>query len=306
MREVLGLLLADFFREPVPDARRILHGRGHCFPGLETLNLDWYHPVVLVSAYAPLENPDWLVEDLLAADVHGQIEGIILQQRDVVHSPAQLLWGSAQEKFVVSEGALRFFVQPGRRQNAGLFLDTRLLRDWLLIHSADRNVLNLFAYTCSLSVAALAGGARAVTNVDMSKPSMLWGAENHALNGQDIAQVKAIPHNLFKSWGRIQQFGRYDLVIIDPPTRQKGSFDVERDYAAVVKKLPKLCHPGAEVIATLNSPFLDTSFLLTVFETVLPQCEFVEMLPTPPEFADADPEKALKIARFRMPVEQAS
>lgn len=301
MLTALKSIIGNFFQDEAPHARRILHGRGRLFPGLETLNLDWYAPALLITTYEPLLEINQLVQLILESDKHAQIESIILQQRGTGPVQGQLLWGKAVDEVVVQEGELRFKVKPGRRQNAGLFLDMRPLREWLQANSRDKNVLNLFAYSCSLSVAALAGGARGVTNVDMSKPSIIWGEENHQLNGHDMSKVHSIPHNLFTSWGRIQQFGRYELVIIDPPTRQRGSFDVEKNYAAVLKKLPKLCAQGAEVIATLNSPFREADYLIELFLQQVPGSTFIERLPVAPEFADRFPEKGLKICYFRMP-----
>lgn len=294
-------VVSEFFLLLRPDARRILHGRGRCYPGLETLSLDWYPPVLLLTTYEPILNIDPLVELLLCSDSHKQIQSIVLQQRGVGPAQGQLLWGQDVDAIVVREGNLNFRVRPGRRQNAGLFLDMRPLREWLQHNCQDKNVLNLFAYSCSLSVAALAGGARAVTNVDMSKPSIQWGEENHMLNNQSLEHVHSVPHNLFTSWGRIQQFGRYDLIIIDPPTRQRGSFNVEKNYGAVLKKLPKLCAPGAAVIATLNSPYHTMDYLVDMFLDKNPGSEFVQQMPAAPEFADKFPEKGLKICYFQMP-----
>ena len=110
-----------------------------------------------------------------------------------------------------------------------------------------------------------------------------------------------MPHNLFTSWGKLKQFGRYDLVIIDPPARQKGSFDAERDYKSVVKRLPKLCNPGAIIIAALNSPFLGRDFLLDVFSKELPTTNFAGWMPVARAFEESDAEKGLKIARIEMP-----
>lgn len=301
MLNTVATITQAFFAENAPDARRVLHGRGRLHPGLESLNLDWYPPVLLVTSYEPLTNVEQLLATLLSSDVHGQIRTVIMQQRGTGPVQGQLLWGEAVDAIVVTEGNLRFKVRPGRRQNAGLFLDMRPLRDWLQANSLGKNVLNLFAYSCSLSVAALAGQATRVTNVDMSKTSILWGEENHELNGQDLQRVRSVPHNIFRSWGRIKQFGRYDLVIIDPPTRQRGSFDVEKNYGAVLKKLPALCNPGAEVVATLNSPFRSRDYLIELFLDKVPGSQFVEQMPAAIEFTDKFPEKGLKICRFRMP-----
>lgn len=291
--------VGDFFRVQQPDARRIFHGRGRCYPGLEHIVVDWYAPVVLITVFDELADCELLLEAIRNSDALGQIEGIVLQQRAELGAPSQLLWGSSKENFIVSEGGLRFEVHPGVHQNVGLFLDMRLVRDWLQANSSGRNVLNLFAYTCALSVAALAGGAKCVTNVDISKTSIAWGQRNHGLNAQSLNQVKSIPYNVFTSWGRIKQFGRYDTVIIDPPTRQRGSFDAKRDYGALVRKLSRLCEPGADVLACLNSPFLPSDFLQELFEKYAPDFEYQERLAVAPEFEDENPERGLKILRFR-------
>ena len=293
--------LREFFAELQPEARRVFHGRGHCYPGLEHLCLDWYAPVLLISAYAPLEDEQRLLQAILDADSWNQVGSVLLQNRYVQQSPSVLLQGEPVQELVVRESGLQFEVHPGRRQNAGLFMDTRLLRNWLQVNSKDCNVLNLFAYTCSLSVAALAGGASHVTNVDVSKTSIAWGNRNHELNDQDLRQVKAIPHNLFTSWGRVKQYGRYDLVIVDPPTRQRNSFDAEKDYGSVIKKLAKCCSPGARIIAALNSPFLGIDFLQQQFDRHLPEAEFIRYLPVAPEYEECEPDKGLKIALFQLP-----
>ena len=292
--------LTGFFAEPQPVARRIFHGRGKCYPGFEHLCIDWFNPVILISAWQSVDDIQGLKDLVLAADSKKQVSAIVFQHRYINQSPADILYGEVPAKVIVKAQGLRFEVHPGRRQNAGLFLDTGPLREWLMVNSEGRNVLNLFAYTCALSVAALAGGASSVTNVDISKPSIEWGMHNHMLNGQGPMPIRSIPHNLFKSWGRVQQFGRYDLVIIDPPTNQRGSFNAEKNYSSVVRRLPKLCNPGATVIAALNSPFLDEGFLENIFTDELSNAIFEEWLPVAQEFEESETGKGLKIARYKM------
>ncbi len=298
MYDVIEQKLQTFFASPQPEARRIFHGRGHCYPGLEHICVDWFRPVVLVSAWQPIENPEQLKQMIQNAAPKDELKAIVLQHRYINQSPADTLFGDVPDKVVVRAQDLRFEVRPGKQQNVGLFLDTGPLREWLKANSKDCNVLNLFAYTCALSVAAMAGGASSVTNVDMSKPSIEWGNQNHMLNGQGPMPIKRVPYNLFKSWGRIRQFGRYDLVIIDPPSQQKGSFNAEKNYKSVVKRMKELCNPGATIIAVLNSPFLGKDFLLEVFEKELPKTTFEEWMPVAKEFEEINPEKGLKIGRF--------
>jgi 23S rRNA (cytosine1962-C5)-methyltransferase len=89
-------------------------------------------------------------------------------------------------------------------------------------------------------------------------------------------------------------------VVIDPPTRQHGSFDVEKNYGAVLKKMYQLCHPGADIIATLNSPFLKADYLIEQFRTQIPAASFIESIQAAPEFIDKFPHRGLKICRFTM------
>lgn len=298
MYQALTEAAEAFFAEAQSETRRIFHGRGHLHPGLEHLSVDWFSPVVLITSYQDIEDTAPLLEAIKSADKHQQIQSVMLQYRKQKGTPTETLFGDIINHCVVEEHGLKYEIQPGVNQNAGLFLDMRPLRAWLMAESAGKNVLNLFAYTCSLSVAALAGNARQVVSVDMSKPSIRWGQRNHELNDHDLRAVKSVPHNLFRSWGRIKQFGRYDTVLIDPPTRQRGSFDAEKNYGAVLKKLKQLTAPNATVIATVNSPYLTDDFLRHQFERYAPQCRFVGMMDRSEEFQDQFPEKALKIYRY--------
>jgi len=280
---------------------RLFHGRGHLHPGLEHINIDWYPPVLQIILYESVNQAllESLASKIMCADVHKQISSILLQQRYSKQSPTRCLRGDAPTRIIVNEEGLKFEVQPGLHQNSGLFLDMTPLRQWLRRNSASTSILNLFAYTCSFSVAAISGGANKVVNVDMSRTALNWGKRNHLLNGHDPRSVQWIPHNLFRSWGRVKQSGPYDLIIIDPPTRQRGSFDVEKNYAAILRRIRQLATPTADIIATLNSPRLGRDFLLDLMAEHAPQCQFVDYLPASPEFDDLYPDRSLKIYHFR-------
>ena len=298
MEDPLHSAIEKFFSKIRPEPKRIFHGRGQLFPEYSHVCMDWYPPVVFVSAYDPIENRVEVLSWLRGVDKLSQIKTVMLQKRYERNSAAEILYGESKTRVIVEENGLKFEILLGKQQNTGLFLDMQPLRVWLRENSKNKKVLNLFSYTCSLSVAALAGGARSVVNVDLSKTSMRWGERNHDLNGQDKDTITSLPFNVFTSWGRIKQEGRYDLVIIDPPTYQRNSFSAERDYGAVLKKMRSLCSDEATIIAALNSPFLDEQFLLDKFERHVPKAKFVELMAAAPEFLDRFPERALKIFRF--------
>lgn len=113
--------------------------------------------------------------------------------------------------------------------------------------------------------------------------------------------AKFLAHDLFKSWGKIKKLGPYDVVVVDPPSYQKGSFVASKDYIKVIRRLPSLLRPNGYALLCLNSPELNTDFLLEqVHEAVsYNQLYFVERLQNPSGFASLDSEKALKVLVFQ-------
>ena len=103
--------------------------------------------------------------------------------------------------------------------------------------ASGRRVLNLFAYTGTLSVATASGGASRVTSVDRSEGVLAWARDHFALN------ALATPHDtVADDAGRYlaaagTRAERFDLVLIDPPSysaARDAPFAVDRDYAALV------------------------------------------------------------------------
>ncbi|KAA0983628.1 methyltransferase domain-containing protein [Pseudomonas sp. ANT_J12] len=288
------------------ETRRLFHGRGRCWPGLEQLTVDWLQGVVLVSLFKEPE-PQQL-EDLkqllmgLTGSAEWQQSGahtLLLQHRYLLQSTTEWLLGDALEEMTITEGGLKYRVDLGRKQNAGLFLDMRYGRDWVRANADGKRVLNLFAYTCGFSVAAIEGGAAHVVNLDMSSSALSRGRDNHRLNGHDVSQVTFLGHDLFKSWGKVIGKGPYDLVIIDPPSFQKGSFLLTKDYQRVLRRLPELLTEQGTVLACMNDPAFGSDFLIDGVTREAPSLSFVERLENPPEFPDADIECGLKALVFR-------
>jgi 23S rRNA (cytosine1962-C5)-methyltransferase len=80
-----------------------------------------------------------------------------------------------------------------------------------------------------------------------------------------------------------------------------GSFDAERDYIKVIKRLSRLCKPSTDVIATLNSPYLGPDHLPHLMQRYQPRFRLLGDFPVSPEFKDKYPERALKIHHFKSP-----
>ncbi|MGF1679831.1 class I SAM-dependent methyltransferase [Photobacterium minamisatsumaniensis] len=297
--------LLDELTSPPSEVRRLFHGRGRCWPGLEQLTVDWLTGQVLVSLFKE-PSEAFLVElhqrlnSITTTDIWRQsgAQSLLLQHRDRQGSPMELLWGEDREYQNVVENGLTFKLDLGRKQNNGLFLDMRYGRDWVMEHAQGKRVLNLFAYTCGFSVAAIEGGAEHVVNLDMAKAALTRGRDNHHLNNHDLKKVSFLGHELFKSWGKVRKLGPYDMIIIDPPSFQKGSFALTKDYQRILRRLPELLTENGQVVACVNDPSVSSNFLIEGMAAEAPELIFEQRLENPPEFKDIDPEGGLKVLIF--------
>lgn len=159
----------------------------------------------------------------------------------------------------VSEGSARFWVNLGDYLDTGLFLDHRITRAMVGEMAQGKRFLNLFAYTCTASVHAALGGARSTTSVDMSATYLEWGQRNFLLNGLDDPRHRFVQADCL-AWleqAAAEQRGTYDLVFLDPPTfsnskRMRGTFDVQRDHADVIRQAMALLAPGGVLVFSTN------------------------------------------------------
>jgi len=297
--------LTTALAQPPVETRRLFHGRGRCWPGLEHVTVDWLQAVLLVSLFRAPEDAELeaLREVLLtlAEGVEWQASGahsLLLQHRYLPDSRMEQLLGEPVEEWLISENGLRYKLDLGIKQNNGLFLDMRYGRRWVQEQARGLRVLNLFAYTCGFSVAAIAGGAEHVVNLDMARAALSRGRDNHRLNEHDLSKVSFLGHELFKSWGKIRKSGPYDLVIVDPPSFQKGSFALDRDYQKILRRLPELLTPTGRVLACINDPDTGPDFLIEGIAAEAPELVFLQRLENPPEFPDISADSGLKALLF--------
>jgi len=161
---------------------------------------------------------------------------------------------AAPETLVVQEGNLKFEVSLSDGFDTGLYLDQRENRERVFEAAQGRRVLNLFSYTCSFTVAALAGGAAATTSIDLSRRALGRGSRNFALNGFEPNTT----HRLLRA--EAVQFAsraaarneKYDLLVIDPPsfaTVGKGKvFRLEREWDTLIDSALRILETGGQCL----------------------------------------------------------
>lgn len=230
--------------------------------------IDVYGEQVHVQEYAPPADIDPLKASRRLEEVMTVVPSVLDVAADAVALKVRKRQRGQQQYqpqaqlnrfFTVNENGLQFRVNLHDYLDTGLFLDHRDTRQLIAEHSHDKDVLNLFAYTGSVSVYAAAGGARSVTTVDMSNTYLGWAEENMQLNGFEGNQYRYIRTDCMR-WLEtvVSERQRYDLIFIDPPTfsnssKMQGVFDVQRDHADLISLAAKLLKPGGEIWFSTNS-----------------------------------------------------
>ncbi len=300
------------------DCVRLFHGVAEGAPGL---SIDRYGPVLLVQTRAGDTSFDdetiarlaeearrALGEDLLLAwNVRGEDRGA---QPPFEHAGP----------FVGHELGLAYEVSPRHRgRDPLLFLDFRAARRFVRAHAEGASVLNLFAYTCGVGVAALAGGAREVWNVDFARSALAVGAKNARMNGFGEPAFRAIEADAIptlrqlaglpvKGRGSRRPFARFlprtfDLVVLDPPRWAKtpfGAIDVVGDYPSLLKPAMRCVRPGGLLVASNHVPSVSRerfeAVLLRTAEKLGRPIASLELLGPEEDFPSFDGEPPLKLA----------
>jgi len=143
-----------------------------------------------------------------------------------------VLWGKFDEQVEFKENGLKFISDPLKGQKTGFFLDQKDLRSAIGKLSADRAVLNLFSYTGSMAVYALANGAKSVLNVDGSDWALEECFKNAKLNKIKKSSIKIEKADIFSWLTRPIHSPEYDMVIADPPAIIKARNDIENGKKA--------------------------------------------------------------------------
>jgi len=233
------------------NAYRIFHG---AHDGHEDLIIERFDQTAIISAYTPLTD---LEEDEIRRSLLSLFKPHLILLKDrwrrdnsTASREGRVLHGILPKSSLkVMDSDMQFLVDPWNAQNTGLFLDARPARQWLKNHSRDHRILNLFAYTGSLGVAAAVGGARSVTHVDNQKGIHHRISENHALNQVPINGRDLIKNDCYQTLKMSRKKGwTYNGIILDPPPRvprKSGRKTINQDYPTLARlALPCLERDG--------------------------------------------------------------
>ncbi|HVY37003.1 MAG TPA: class I SAM-dependent methyltransferase [Polyangia bacterium] len=142
------------------------------------------------------------------------------------------------DKLIVRETGVPYEVHLRGGINVGLFTDMREHRAGLARFVRGKRVLNTFAYTGALSVAAALAGASAITSVDLAAGPLAWARANFALSGLDAGAHRWEVSDVFRFLeGERQRGTTHDVIILDPPTvsgARASLWAQKRDYPDLI------------------------------------------------------------------------
>ncbi len=215
------------------DGYRLVFGEADGIPGLV---VDRYRDVlVLQISTAGLDN---LRDEVVGALIDVFQPRAIVERSDLAVRREEGLNDVVALRHGSDPGIVEF-LENGRKcladvmngQKTGFFLDQRDLRRGLAGLSSGRRGLNLFSYSGAGAVAALAGGAVSVHNVDSSGPALELGRRQAELNGFGPEAFTVEEADIFQYLGSKNE-AAHDLVIMDPPALIKSKNDAEEGRKA--------------------------------------------------------------------------
>ena len=302
------------------DAYRLFHGTVEGRPGL---TVDRYGSLLLVQSFHQSLTP----EEFAALEGYylGVLPGLTLVYNDRSRASSRTLnelppeqLATAQLPRQAHEMGVTYLVQARHEgQDPWLFLDLRAGRRYVRQHARDKSLLNLFAYTCGVGIAAAKAGARFVMNVDFAESSLAVGRNNAKLNELQF-RPRFIKSDAFAALRQLSGIGQpervrgkrmppfpkleaqqFDMVFLDPPRYAKSPFgvvDLVVDYPALFKPALLCTAEGGTLVCCNNVAEVDrdtwfdqlqrsarkANRTVRDFEWIMPEADFPSLDGKPP------------------------
>jgi len=249
LRRALGLTGAE-------SAYRLINAEGDGLPGF-SVDCFGEYAVICAPSRPLLPYARLLAKAALAAE-EPRLRGAVIKVRgkdpqDRSHKD-EVIGDAPPEKYVVHELGAPYELHLLGSLNVGIFPDMREQRRNISRFVAGRRVLNTFAYTGALSIAAARAGADTVTSVDLSSGVLAWARENFRLSGfaPDDAHFRFEVSDVRRFMEKeVERGNLYDTILMDPPTvsaARASMWSMKRDYPKLISLATKLLPPAGGIL----------------------------------------------------------
>lgn len=242
------------FADDSTTAFRIFNGEGDGFGGFTA---DYYDGFLVIQWYSiGVYSFQKMILDIFMS--LPEIKGVYEKRRFQEDTKDDFVAGQkAIFPLIIKENGINYATYLDDGWMTGIFLDQRDVRRRISEdYSISKNVLNTFSYTGAFSVAALFGGAKKTTSVDVAGRSLSKTKEQLEVNGLDPATQSIIVEDVFHYFKyALRKQLTFDLVIVDPPSfarTKKVTFRAAKDYPALLRDIISITATGGTIIASTN------------------------------------------------------
>lgn len=173
----------------------------------------------------------------------------------------------------IEEDGVRYAIRLLAHHDASFYLDTRELRTFVRSESEGKRVLNAFAYTGSIGVAARAAPAREVVQTDRSKAFLNVAKDSYALNGYEVDRASFIAGDFFDVAAQLRKRrSLFDIVIVDPPLfadSARGRVDLVATFGRLADKVRPLVGDGGRLVLVNNALFVSGAEMMRSVESIV-------------------------------------
>jgi 23S rRNA (cytosine1962-C5)-methyltransferase len=228
------------------------------YEGYPDLVIDIYARTVIIFNYA--ENPaalQSLIQEIikLLQQKYPWLSAGVEKPRRAASAQARrghVIFGDSLDNCLREHGVL-YAIDLLLDQEASFFLDTRKLRLWAQESLSGKIVLNAFAYTGSLGVAARSGGARQVLQLDLSRKSLQLAKKSYQLNHFKYSDEDFQVGDFWTLANRLRHRGAlFDCVLLDAPlfaSTKRGTVNLVTGIDRLINKVrPLVSHNGMLVV----------------------------------------------------------
>ncbi|ARJ39249.1 50S rRNA methyltransferase [Sporosarcina ureae] len=262
-----------YMKDPNTTAFRLFNGEGD---GIGGVTIDYFDGYYMVS---------WYSEGIYAfrhhvynvLDKRGGYKAVYEKKRfdsqgQYVEQDDFVQGTPGDFPIIVKENGMNFAIDLNDGAMTGVFLDQRDVREAIRDnYSEGREVLNTFSYTGAFSVAAILGGAKKTTNVDLAKRSVAKTIEQFSVNGIDYEQQDIKVMDVFDYFRYAKRHDmKFGLVVLDPPSfarSKKYTFSTAKDYPMLMKEAIAVTEKNGIIVASTNN----ASFSMKKFKGFIEQ-----------------------------------
>lgn len=235
------------------DALRLVHGEADGLPGLV---VDRYADT-LCAQFLFTGSERW--KDVIAdALLHATGLSRLYERSDAgvrklegLDAVSGWLRGDGDTRVDIREHGWTLGVDLAHGHKTGTYLDQRDNRQRfaeMVRRFGCTEVLNCYCYTGGFTLAALAGGAAAVTSVDSSGPALAQADAHVRANGFDVQRHTLLDADVNQTLRAMLDAGRgFDAIVLDPPKFAASAAQAERAaraYKDINRLALKLLRPG--------------------------------------------------------------